>query len=207
MQRSSIFLLLALCVNCNSQPVLATSVIDERDVKYITGISNRIAERVNLRDTKLSDAGQFSVNYDSDTGLVKKIVLKHHGKSLQAETNLIDAIVTDTPLESSASFEKWALDKEMTFGVIKDPHYRANKEPIKNVFLHKIPLSVFERYPGSFTWQELTSTNNLQKVNSELVDTTFIQKVREPWIEFFKKNKTASRTQIESLANEIKLSE
>jgi hypothetical protein len=192
-----------LCLICSIHAAPATSILDEREVKYIRGISERLSRRVNLRDSKLSEAGAFRVNFDSETGLIKQIVQIHHGRKLQAEVDLLDAIVTDTPLEASAWFEKDALDKEMVLGFSKNYLACPPLESVKSVFLHKIPLAVFDRYPGRFTFTELTDSQNLQTVDSKLIGVSFIQRIRQPWIEFFKQNKAASRAQIRAFSDAL----
>lgn len=179
-------------------PSQATSVIDEGTKGFFTTLSEHIKKKLELDNLKPAEVGKIQVSFDKNTDLIKSIKQLNSGISAQAEANGIDAIITETPVNTN--IQERNLLEEYSYGDFKMPD--AQVERHKGIIkLHRIPLAVLYRYPNLFTSTELLADKNTLAVKLHGPLTKQILEIRAPWIAFFRANSSATREQILHLAN------
>lgn len=180
-------------------PCYATSSLEPDTERFFVTLGERINKRLELDNMKPSNAGKVRIVFDKSTGLVRKIDQLNSGTNAQAQANIIDAAITETPLNTNFS-ERNYLEQGMLFGDFKKPNGRT-KNFSEVVKLHKIPLAVLDRYPDLFTKSELLADKNAFSLKLHGSMTKQLLDVRAPWIAFFRANSSATREQILQLAN------
>lgn len=180
-------------------PCQATSKLDPDTEGFFTALGARINKRLELDNMKPADAGKVRIIFDRSTGLVLKIEQLNSGTNPQAQANIIDAAITETPLNTNFPGQRY-LEEGMLFGDFNKPDGKT-KTFSAVVKLHRIPLAVLDRYPNLFTSSELLSDKNTfcLKLHGRMAKQLLV--ARAPWIAFFRSNPSATREQIIQLAD------
>jgi hypothetical protein len=181
-------------------PCYATSSLEPDTERFFVTLGAHINKKLALDNMKPADAGKVRVFFDKNTGLVRKIDQLNSGTNAQAQANIIDAAITEPPLNTNFS-ERNYLQHDIIFGDFKKQDGQKNNFS-GVVKLHRIPLAVLDRYPTLFTSSELLADENTfsLKLHGDL--SKQLLQVRAPWCAFFQSNPTATRDQIMQMAND-----
>lgn len=171
------------------------------------------AENLDIaKEQEDTSSARVQAELDCLAGKLISIQLKEPSDNPQTNADVIDAVVTTPPVVIPDSLRCDGPGPQLEFSVgkkfTKDELYKSRfrrtlTERKDAVSFHSIPLVVLQKYPGVFTYEQLTDEANMRYLPNNKATVEEIQTLRNPWLAFFDKHKKADRNSILRLQKKV----
>lgn len=203
----------ALFLCCFCVPGIASSKINPEIVELSSRLGKSFAENL---DISRSQNERFSVRVRADldlkSGRLKNIELFIPSVDPQTNLDVLDAVSSidrlstpgvigeDSPIEIEFGTGKYANGYQSFYF----DRFKRTKSPKAGFsFFHSIPLSVLEKYPGVFTYDELSSEVHLRSLANTRITSAEVKKLRRDWLAFFDTHNTAKKEELLDLEKRV----
>lgn len=200
MRHKLLALMALLCVSNSGASGMSHPDVDKLSTNLRTALSDSLdlsSEAVN------KDPGAFYFKVDLDKGNIYDFKWLKEPKSVQIKAEILDSLFSIEPISIPTNirgngFTEFELstDKNQTNLRINTGRSKGKKSAKGTVILYSIPLSVMKKYPGIFTYSELTDKSRQKQVASKTVSVEKIKRLREPWVQFFSKHENCSKEEL-----------
>jgi hypothetical protein len=206
MRHKLLALMALLCVSNSGALGMSHPDVDKLSTNLRTALSDSLdlsSEAVN------KDPGAFYFKVDLDKGNIYDFRWLTEPKSAQTKADILDSLFSIEPISIPTTirgngFTEFELstDRNQTNLRINTGRSKGKKSAKGAVILYSIPLSVMKKYPGIFTYSELTDKVHQKQFASKNLSAERVKRLREPWVQFFSKHENCSKEELLRLEKE-----
>jgi hypothetical protein len=192
---------------------LASSESKQAGDRTFKELFNSYAENLDIaKEQEDSCSARVQAELDCLSGKLINIQLKEPSTNPQTNADVIDAVVTTPPVVIPDSLRcdgpgpqlEFSVGKKFTKDALFKKRFRRTlSEREDAISFHSIPLVVLQKYPGVFTYEELTNAVNMRYLPNSKATVEEIQILRNPWLDFIAKHKKADKSSLLKLQKKV----